>query len=112
MAEAHDSGYRCPIHPVSRGRGACVCAGVGARIRCVCRTMPAVGLTLGAAALVLSLSSAPAEPEPAPEAEARAPWIVQLRPHRHLWELGGYGGLFIVHSQHDFYDLDTAPQQA
>lgn len=57
-------------------------------------------------------------PAPAPAAGAttvdatRTPWIVSLRPHRNLWELGGFVGVLVPPSRHDLYDLDTAPQRA
>jgi hypothetical protein len=76
----------------------------------------AFALALGAAALGPAprdrvSTAGPAAPGSAEASPGPAPWIVQLRPHRNLWELGGFGGLFVIPTRHDLYDLDTAPQK-
>lgn len=71
-----------------------------------------LSLALAAATFGPAPADAPAAQPPAPEASGGAtPWIVQLRPHRHLWELGAFGGVFVIPTRHDLYDLDTAPQK-
>jgi OmpA-OmpF porin, OOP family len=42
---------------------------------------------------------------PAPSAEpAETPWIEEYKPVRGMWELGAFGGAFIIAQPHDFYD--------
>ena len=84
-----------------------------------------LGLAMSSVTFALALAAAslgPPPPEPTPAVHASSdppteassgstPWIVQLRPHRNLWELGAFGGLFVIPTRHDLYDLDTAPQK-
>jgi hypothetical protein len=70
-----------------------------------------LALAFGAVAFGPAPRDATPAPEPARAPAPETPWILQLRPHRHLWELGGFGGLFVIPTRHDLYDLDTAPQK-
>jgi len=42
---------------------------------------------------------------------APQPWIEQTTPQRDTWELGAYGGAFVLSERHDLYDLHTFPQR-
>jgi OOP family OmpA-OmpF porin len=49
---------------------------------------------------------------PAPSAEpAETPWIVEYKPVRGMWELGAFGGAFIIAQPHDFYDPELGFRQ-
>jgi OmpA-OmpF porin, OOP family len=54
-------------------------------------------------AVVLGLSIVAFAPASAAEARESA-WIEEYKPVRGMWELGGFGGAFIIAQPHDFYD--------
>ena len=45
-------------------------------------------------------------------AETKTPWMRRYMPERNMAELGIYAGMLIVSDDHDFFNPDTAPQQA
>ncbi len=51
--------------------------------------------------LALALAAPPTSP---PAETAEDPWIVEYKPVRGMWELGAFGGAFIIDQPHDFYD--------
>jgi hypothetical protein len=66
-----------------------------------------------AAAFVMTLAMAPPPPAPGaePPLESETPWVMRLVPQRNMWELGGFGGVFLPHHVHDLYDLHTLPHE-
>jgi len=54
--------------------------------------------------LLLGLALAFAPATAASPESAEPPWIEEYKPARGMWELGGFGGAFLIAQPHDFYD--------
>ena len=61
-------------------------------------------------ALLLALCTSAFAPASAPEPH-ETPWIVDYKPRAGMWEIGGFGGAFIIAQPHDFYDHNLGFRQ-